>query len=116
MAAVLICFQVLKGLARDLLTFRNPLARYRDYARSRGMSWWHDCLDWIGGYPFETSTPEAIFDFFQSRGFVLERLITCGGGPGCNQYVFRRAVDAWKWSKHPYRLSVSPPQSLGPEG
>ena len=108
MAAALVAFQVLKGLARDLLSLRNPLTRYRDYARSRGMSWWHDCLDWIGGYPFETATPEAVFEFFQARGFVLERLTTCGGGPGCNQYVFRKVLDAWTWSKHPFLVSVIP--------
>ena len=108
MAAVLVAFQVLKGLAKDLTLLRNPLARYRDYNRSRGMSWWHDCLDWIGGYPFETATPEQVFEFFQRRGFVLERLTTCGGGPGCNQFVLRKALDEWTWSKHPYALSVVP--------
>lgn len=107
MAAVLIAFQVLKGFVRDVTLLRNPIARYRDYPRSRGMSWWHDCLDWIGGYPFETATPEAVFDFFQQRGFVLERLTTCGGGPGCNQFVFRKVLDGWTWSKHPYLLSVA---------
>jgi 2-polyprenyl-6-hydroxyphenyl methylase/3-demethylubiquinone-9 3-methyltransferase len=85
-------FQLAKGLVKDLALLRNPLARYRDYNRSRGMSWWHDCLDWIGGYPFETATPEAIVDFFSRRGFVLERLVTCGKGHACNQFVFRKAI------------------------
>ncbi len=105
---MLIVVQMLKGLAKDLLFLRNPLARYRHYDRSRGMSWWYDCWDWIGGYPFETARPEEIFDFYQQRGFVLERLITCGGGLGCNQFVFRQAVDAWRWSKEPYTLVVAP--------
>ncbi len=108
MAAALIGFQVAKGLVRDLTLLRNPLARYRDYDRSRGMSWWIDCLDWIGGYPFETATPDAIFEYFQNRGFVLERLITCGAGPGCNQFVFRKALTRWTWSKQPYLLSIRP--------
>lgn len=93
MAAALIAFQVVKGLVRDLTLLRDPTARYRNYKSSRGMSWWHDCLDWIGGYPFETAKPEAIFEFFQDRGFVLERMTTCGGGPGCNQFVLRRALE-----------------------
>jgi 2-polyprenyl-6-hydroxyphenyl methylase/3-demethylubiquinone-9 3-methyltransferase len=109
MAAVLVAFQVVKGLVRDLTLLRNPLARYRNYSRSRGMSWWHDCMDWIGGYPFETATPEAVFDFLLARGFVLERLTTCGGGPGCNQFVFRKVLDTWTWSKRPYVLSLGPP-------
>ena len=64
---------------------------WTNYKRSRGMSRWHDLVDWVGGYPFEVATPEAIFDFARSRGFLLERLVTCGGGLGCNQYVFARS-------------------------
>ncbi|MGH8511739.1 MAG: hypothetical protein ACREU9_02645 [Gammaproteobacteria bacterium] len=26
-----------------------------------GMSYWHDLIDWIGGYPFEVAKPEEIF-------------------------------------------------------
>jgi 2-polyprenyl-3-methyl-5-hydroxy-6-metoxy-1,4-benzoquinol methylase len=54
----------------------------------RGMDLWHDAKDWVGGYPFEVSTPEQIFDFHRERGFTLKRLKTCGGGLGCNEYVF----------------------------
>jgi 2-polyprenyl-6-hydroxyphenyl methylase/3-demethylubiquinone-9 3-methyltransferase len=64
--------------------------RYRDYGRERGMSAWHDVVDWAGGYPFEVASPDAIFEFSRDRGFVLERLKTCAGGKGCNQFVFRR--------------------------
>lgn len=56
----------------------------------RGMCWWRDQVDWIGGFPFEVSKPEQIFDFFQVNGYTLEKLKTCGGGLGCNEYVFRR--------------------------
>jgi 2-polyprenyl-6-hydroxyphenyl methylase/3-demethylubiquinone-9 3-methyltransferase len=56
----------------------------------RGMSRWYDLIDWVGGYPFEVSKPERIFDFVRERGFTLERLQTCGGNLGCNEFVFRR--------------------------
>ncbi len=85
-----IAFHAGRGLIKDLALLRNPATRYLHYDRSRGMSWWHDQLDWIGGYPFETATPDAVFDFYRQRRFQLERLITCGAGPGCNQFVFRR--------------------------
>jgi 2-polyprenyl-6-hydroxyphenyl methylase/3-demethylubiquinone-9 3-methyltransferase len=65
--------------------------RKADSAGARGMSRWHDAVDWIGGYPFEVAKPEQVFDFVQRRGFRLERLTTCGGYLGCNQYVFCRA-------------------------
>lgn len=60
------------------------------YKATRGMSRWHDLLDWVGGYPFEVAKPEEIFAFYSERGFQLERLRTCGGGLGCNEFVMRR--------------------------
>lgn len=56
----------------------------------RGMSMWHDLIDWLGGYPFEVARPGAIVEFYRQRGFNLEKLVTCGGRHGCNEYVFRR--------------------------
>ena len=52
------------------------------------MSLIHDVLDWLGGLPFEVAKPEEIFKFYRQRGFVLENLVTCGGGLGNNQFVF----------------------------
>lgn len=69
----------------------KPLQYVRTWTRyrsQRGMSRWHDLVDWVGGYPFEVAAPEAILDFYRQRGFELERLKTCGGGLGCNQFVF----------------------------
>jgi 2-polyprenyl-6-hydroxyphenyl methylase/3-demethylubiquinone-9 3-methyltransferase len=63
---------------------------WTEYKTRRGMSRWHDLVDWVGGYPFEVSTPEAVFERLHARGFTLERLQTCGGGLGCNQFVFAR--------------------------
>jgi len=77
-----------------LVSLRNPLAPignwYREGRRRkhRGMHWWHDLVDWVGGYPFEVATPEAIFNFCHSRGFTLTYLTTQGGGHGCNEFVF----------------------------
>ncbi len=56
----------------------------------RGMSRWHDYLDWVGGYPFEVAKPEEVFEFCRDRGFELENMTTCGGGFGCNEFVFVR--------------------------
>ena len=83
--------KVLKGLLKDLAFLRNPLTRYRAKVHSRGMSVWHDWIDWVGGYPFEVARPEEIFDFVRQRGFSLERIKTCGGGYGCNEFLFIRS-------------------------
>ena len=75
-----------------LVQFQNPLP-FKDWAekkKNRGMSVWHDLVDWVGGYPFEVAKPEEVFDFYRQQGFVLTRLKTCGGGLGCNEFVFVR--------------------------
>ncbi len=65
------------------------------YARSwrqtgRGMSRWHDLVDWLGGYPFEVARPAEVVDFCHARGFALTKLKTVGGASGCNEFVFRQ--------------------------
>jgi 2-polyprenyl-6-hydroxyphenyl methylase/3-demethylubiquinone-9 3-methyltransferase len=82
-----------KDVLADFLRLR-PFYTWRTYARQRGMSPWHDLVDWVGGYPFEVAKPEEIFEFFKARGFTLLRLKTCGGGKGCNEFVFRRETPA----------------------
>ncbi len=57
---------------------------------ARGMSYWRDTLDWLGGYPFDVARPEEVFRFFKGRGFVLEDMRTCAGRMGCNEFVFRK--------------------------
>lgn len=74
---------------RDLAACR-PFHFWRNYASERGMSPWRDVVDWVGGYPFEVAKPEEIFDFYRDKGFRLERLKTCAGGMGCNEFVFTR--------------------------
>jgi 2-polyprenyl-6-hydroxyphenyl methylase/3-demethylubiquinone-9 3-methyltransferase len=77
--------------SRDPRAFFRKIRNYGEQ-NSRGMSYWHDIVDWIGGYPFEVATPGAIFDFYAAREFQLSKLKTCGGRLGCNEYVFRRPL------------------------
>jgi 2-polyprenyl-3-methyl-5-hydroxy-6-metoxy-1,4-benzoquinol methylase len=73
-------------------------ANIRNYAESstRGMSYWRDLLDWVGGYPFEVAKPEQVIDFYLARGFELKKLKTCAGSIACNEFVFRKAPRAPK--------------------
>lgn len=80
-----------------LITWRDPLRPWRQFRhdaahaqRARGMHVWYDLVDWIGGYPFEVAKPEEVFRCVRNRGFELIELTTCGGGLGCNEFVFRR--------------------------
>lgn len=80
----------LRSFAYALVTLQ-PQRYVQTWTREktvRGMSRWHDWVDWVGGYPFETAKPEEVFEFYKKRGFVLAKLVTCGGGLGCNEFVF----------------------------
>jgi len=87
-------FLSLRGLAKDLILLKNPIKRYTEYKKSRGMSYFTDLLDWLGGYPFEVAKPEAVFDFFRNRGFEMVKLHTVGGGLGCNEFVFVKRTES----------------------
>ncbi len=78
----------IKTCTTDLLKSGDFFKSWNEAGRNRGMSAWHDLVDWVGGLPFEVAKPEAIFEFFKARGYNLERLITMGGGIGCNQFLF----------------------------
>jgi 2-polyprenyl-6-hydroxyphenyl methylase/3-demethylubiquinone-9 3-methyltransferase len=71
---------------------KNPLPfeDWRAKKADRGMSAWHDWVDWVGGWPFEVSTPEEIIDPLERQGFELQFQRRVGKGWGCNEYVFRR--------------------------
>jgi 2-polyprenyl-3-methyl-5-hydroxy-6-metoxy-1,4-benzoquinol methylase len=89
---VVIAPDELKSLARSVLTLNiaSYFRSWSQYDRRRGMNRWRDIIDWVGGYPYEVATPDEIFDYFTSRGFILTKL-NCGRvGLGCNQFVFSR--------------------------
>jgi 2-polyprenyl-6-hydroxyphenyl methylase/3-demethylubiquinone-9 3-methyltransferase len=96
-------FAVLASLPRETLSAGyhcatlHPMTYIHSWTRyqsARGMSRWHDLLDWVGGWPFEVAKPEDIFRYLRDRGFVLRQMTTAGGGLGCNQYVFIRSMEA----------------------
>tara|TARA_Y100001970_G_scaffold285407_1_gene405015 strand:- start:1801 stop:2634 length:834 start_codon:yes stop_codon:yes gene_type:complete len=82
-----------RNILRDLIQDGKLFSTWRNYAQveARGMSAFTDVIDWVGGLPFEVAKPEEIFDFFAERNFVLKRLKTCGGGIGCNEFVFKKS-------------------------
>jgi len=79
------------AIMRKLMSGRTlASARLVRKSQRRGMGLWHNLKDWVGGYPFEVAKPEEILDFYRSRGFELQRMTTCGGRIGCNEYVLVR--------------------------
>ena len=83
------CF-VLRTIASSVVRRRN---RFASYAKNRGMSRFYDWFDWLGGYPFEVASADAVFSFLRDRGFRLLNMRTANGGLGNNQFVFVRDAD-----------------------
>ena len=77
-------------VVKNLIDGKVPWDHWSTYYSRRGMSRMHDITDWVGGLPFEVARPDKIFNFFRSRGYRLDRLVTCGGGHDNNQFVFTR--------------------------
>lgn len=65
---------------------------WTEYRNQRGMSRWHDWIDWVGGYPFEVAAADTVINRFVAEGFQLVHVTTVGGGLACNEFVFRRAA------------------------
>src|SRR5882762_967368 len=88
-----------KITVKDILRGK-PFETWRNYDRGgRGMDAWRDVVDWVGGYPFEVAKPEQVFDFYRSRGFILQGLKTCAGGSGCNEYVLMKSDNEYVRSR-----------------
>lgn len=82
----------LSTLAVDIVKLQSPIKRYREYKKKRGMSVFHDWIDWLGGYPYEVSKPEEILNFYKENGFLLQKIKT-KKGLGNNQFVFKKMID-----------------------
>jgi SAM-dependent methyltransferase len=75
-------------LVRMAAVGRNPLRKIREYHTGRGMSWRHDAVDWLGGYPYEAATPGEILEFVRRKSsFVLTRQ-NIDLGLGVSEFVF----------------------------
>ena len=55
----------------------------------RGMSFWRDVVDWVGGLPFEVASVEAVQAFCAARGFTTQTVVPTRRH-GCNEFVFQR--------------------------
>lgn len=80
------------------LAFRTALfctgRRWQDNRR-RGMDYWHDLHDWLGGYPYESLSRRGLEALLVPAGFSrvrsFERRKSLGVfGSGCDEFVYRQ--------------------------
>ena len=62
---------------------------------SRGMNWYYDAIDWLGGYPYESASPKDVQQFVMALGFTklftrnTENIVGLFGS-SCAEYVFKK--------------------------
>jgi 2-polyprenyl-6-hydroxyphenyl methylase/3-demethylubiquinone-9 3-methyltransferase len=80
---------ITKKMWKRLKRGQNPLAW--NQKRARGMTTYHDIVDWHGGLPYDAATAEEMEQFFAERGFTLEKSSIKRDG-GVSVYLFRSAA------------------------
>lgn len=85
------------GLFATSRRFDDYAANYRS---NRGMDFYHDVHDWIGGWPYESISAPEVQALMDALGFEPVRLFVRAGqvfgrdpgffGSGCDEYVYRK--------------------------
>lgn len=70
--------------AKLAVTRQNPLRK------QRGMSFYYDVVDWVGGYPYEYATEGEIRQQADELGFDCLRVEPPQAPTGCNEFVLRK--------------------------
>ena len=70
------------------------VARENPMRKDRGMDFWYDVVDWLGGYPYEVATPQQLREFLAPLGFTFVSCAAPRVPTGCNELVFQRAETA----------------------
>lgn len=80
-------------LIRNGRSFKTILA---DYRQQRGMEFHTNVHDWLGGWPYESTSPAEIDGLMRRNGLERVRLLPVSGtrtgilGSGCDEYVYAR--------------------------
>ena len=88
-------------MVAGMLAKHRSIAKVRrsinGYGGTRGMSWYTDLTDWIGGYPFEYAEAEQVVEHLKRKGFTLVKIsplispkASGWRGTGSYEYVFQR--------------------------
>lgn len=73
------------AFAKYVFTGKNPFKK-----KKRGMNFYYDVIDWVGGYPYEYASKKEIKSYIEKRGFKLVKYNKAEVPTGCNEFVFER--------------------------
>lgn len=67
----------------------NPIKYIKNYKTNRGMNFFTDVKDWLGGFPYEYATPEEVISHLKQLGFKFKK-IKKARSLGCNEFLFTK--------------------------
>jgi len=70
--------------AKWIVTRKNPKLQ------ERGMDFYYDVIDWVGGYPYEYASVDQMSGVVEALGFETVKVCPARVPTGCNEFVFRR--------------------------
>lgn len=73
-------------VAKWLVVGKNPKQL------ERGMDFYYDVVDWVGGYPYEYASRAEVVAEVEALGFTVARQIPARVPTGCNEFVFQRSA------------------------
>ncbi|MHA2013509.1 MAG: class I SAM-dependent methyltransferase [Candidatus Helarchaeota archaeon] len=80
-------FYPLIWIAKYLVTKENPAKMIR------GMDFFYNVVDWVGGYPYEYASKEEMVALMESLGFNLINFFPATVPTGCNEFIFLKKAN-----------------------
>lgn len=74
-------------VAKFFSTGRNPIRQ------RRGMDFFHNLIDWLGGYPYEYASIPEMMTMLESHRMQVLRTIPAEVPTGCNEFICLKAKD-----------------------
>jgi 2-polyprenyl-6-hydroxyphenyl methylase/3-demethylubiquinone-9 3-methyltransferase len=75
-------FYLIIYVAKFLVTGKNPLKK------ERGMNFYYDIIDWLGGYPYEYASIAEICNYLETNNFTSISVKKAKVPTGCNEFHF----------------------------
>lgn len=83
--------KLLIGISYPLIFAAKWLVTRRDPRRQqRGMDFYYNVIDWVGGYPYEYASVREMTRRMEAHGFIPVKTVAAEVPTGCNEFVFRR--------------------------
>ena len=81
---MIVLFYPVIYLTNFFVTGKNPKSQ------KRGMDFYYDIIDWVGGYPYEYASIDEIKKLAGSLEFSCIKAIPAQVPTGCNEFVFKK--------------------------